>query len=106
MWTGSAFKRGARGPGVPAGTNRILLQPLPYLLRNVIGRGYTQSLAVEAKDVRAAGPAQPRRTFDYSFEHGLEIERGAANDLEHASGGRLLLQRLGKVGSALAQLLE
>ena len=36
--------------------------------------------------------AQPRRRFDQRIEHGLQIERRAADHLEHVGGGGLLLQ--------------
>ena len=44
-------------------------------------------------------PAQPHCGFNQSVEHRLQIERRAADDLEHVGGRRLLLQRL-------AQLVE
>ena len=43
--------------------------------------------------------AQPCGRLDQRIEHGLQIERRAADDLEHVGGGGLLLQRL-------AQLIE
>jgi hypothetical protein len=36
--------------------------------------------------------AKLRRGLDQRFQHRLQIEGGAAEDLEHVSGGRLLLQ--------------
>ena len=40
--------------------------------------------------------ASQSRAADFSkrIEHGLQIERRAADDLEHVGGGGLLLQRL------------
>ena len=43
--------------------------------------------------------AQPNRQLEQRVKYRLEIKRGAADDLEHVSGGRLLLQRF-------AQLVE
>ena len=43
--------------------------------------------------------AKPDRRFDQRVQHCLQIEGGAADDLEHVRGGGLLLQRL-------AQLVE
>ena len=37
------------------------------------------------------------RGFDQRVENRLQIERRAADDLEHVGGGGLLLQRLGLV---------
>ena len=36
------------------------------------------------------------RRLDKRFEHGLQVERRAADDLEHVGGGGLLLQRLAR----------
>src|SRR5262249_16036747 len=36
---------------------------------------------------------QPRRRFDQCVEHRLQLKGRAADDLEHVSGGGLLLQR-------------
>ena len=38
--------------------------------------------------------AQPRRRFAHCIKHALQIEFRAADDLEHVSGGGLLLPRL------------
>ena len=38
--------------------------------------------------------AQARSRFGQRIEYGFEIERRAADDLEHVGGGGLLLQRL------------
>jgi hypothetical protein len=45
------------------------------------------------------GIAQAACRFDQRIEHRLQIEGGAADDLEHVGGGGLLLERL-------AQLVE
>src|SRR5437867_9303453 len=52
-----------------------------------------------ARKSRPVGLTQPRRRRDQRVEHGLQIERRAADHLEHVGGGGLLLQRL-------AQLVE
>ena len=44
--------------------------------------------------------------FDQRIEHGLQIERRAADDLEHVGGGGLLLQRFGQIVGALLHLVE
>jgi hypothetical protein len=51
-------------------------------------------LTVRPEDEPLLGRAKLRRVFDQSFENRLEVERGAADGLEHVGGGRLLLQRL------------
>jgi hypothetical protein len=45
------------------------------------------------------GPAESRGRLDQCIEHRLQVEGGAADDLEHVGGGGLLLERF-------AQLLE
>src|SRR5262249_22955115 len=48
--------------------------------------------------------AQARHRLDQRIEHGLQIEGGAADDLEHVGGGGLLLQRLTQFAIARLQL--
>ena len=43
--------------------------------------------------VHAVGAAQPPGEFHQRIQHGLKIERRAADDLEYVGGGGLLLQR-------------
>ena len=50
--------------------------------------------------------AQSGGRFGQRVEHGLQIERGAADDLEHVGGRGLLFQRLGEIVGTLAQLVE
>ena len=50
--------------------------------------------------------AQAGRRFHEGIEHGLQIERRAADDLEHVGCRGLLLKRLAQIVGALAQLLE
>ena len=44
--------------------------------------------------------AQPGRRLHSVFEHGLQVEGRAADDLEHVGGGGLLLQGFGQIVSA------
>ena len=53
-------------------------------------------LAIDGRDI---GLAQLGGQLDQGIEHGLQIERRAADHLEHVGGGGLLLQRF-------AQLVE
>src|SRR5262249_43523272 len=61
--------------------------------------------AVRTPNGRVVGAAQLPRGLDQRFQHRLQIEGGATEDLEHVSGGRLLFQRDGKLGSAFADHL-
>ena len=54
-------------------------------------------LAVKPQDDSTLSAAQPRRVLHEGFEHWLEVERRAADHLEHLAGRRLLLQRLGQL---------
>jgi hypothetical protein len=50
-------------------------------------------LTVKPKDEPLLGGAKLRRVLDQSFQNGLEVEGGAADDLEHVGGRGLLRQR-------------
>ena len=51
-------------------------------------------------------PRTARRPSDQRVEHGLQIERRAADDLQHVGGRGLLLQRLGEIARARLHLVE
>src|SRR5262245_24741885 len=76
--------------------DRSTLHVLHVVLRksvtgnHLISRPVVVALASEYE--RAFGLAQSCRRFGQSVEHGLQIERGAADDLEHVGGRGLLLQ--------------
>ena len=57
-------------------------------------------------DRRHVGLAQSGGRLNKRVEHRLQIEGRAADDLEHVSGGGLLLQGFSHVVGALAQLVE
>src|SRR5215467_9575112 len=71
----------------------------------VLGRG-AQTFSVEAPDDAVLRPAESDRVLDQRFENRLEVERGAANDLEQIAGRRLLLQGLTELLITRLQLLE
>src|SRR5262249_26349086 len=58
--------------------------------------------AVRTPNGRVVGAAQLPRGLDQRFQHRLQIEGGATEDLEHVGGGRLVLQRDGKLGSTFS----
>ena len=90
---GPSFKCSAGRRAVAAGTIGIFLRPLLKIRRQIEARPHLQQLAIEAIHIRPVGAAQPDRILGHGFEHRFEIERGAADDLEHVGGGGLLLQR-------------
>ena len=65
-----------------------------------------EHLTVESLKQPSLGPGQPRRVLDEGFQHGLEIERRAADHLEHFAGRRLLLERDPQLTVARLQLRE
>jgi hypothetical protein len=75
----------------------MLGYPLLKLWRRIESHYHPQELAVEPEDECPVRSAQPDRTFGNSFEHRVKIERRAADNFEHISGHRLLLQRLFKL---------
>src|SRR5262249_3342792 len=79
--------------------NHATVCPLSKLRRGIVIRDEVVHLTVPPKDEALLGRAKPRRAFDQSVENGLKLECRAANDLEHVSGGGLLLKRF-------AQLVE
>src|SRR5262249_46137473 len=62
------------------------------------------SCASRAAYHRDVGIAQPGRRLDEGVEHGLQVERRAANDLEHVGRGSLLLQRLVALAGELGDI--
>ena len=51
-------------------------------------------------------PHRSSADCDQRVEHRLQIERRAADDLQHVGGGGLLLQRLGEIAGARLHLVE
>ncbi len=70
------------------------------------GRDGLEDIAPQAGDHRLVRPAKSSGELDQRIEHRLEIERRAADHLEHLGGGGLLLQRVGEVVGALVQCAE
>src|SRR5215469_368536 len=58
--------------------------------------------AVRTPNGRVVGAAQLPRGLDQRFQHLLQIEGGATEDLEHVGGGGLLFQRDRKLGSTFS----
>src|SRR5262249_40691008 len=82
------------------------LDELPDPLGDVAGGGHTEKLTVESEDQRSLPPTEPDGVLDYRFEHGLQVEGGAADHLEDFAGSRLPLQRFRQLAAARLQLLE
>ena len=54
-------------------------------------------------DLSLVGLGQPSRKLDQRIKYRLQVERRAADDLEHICGSGLLFQRFGEVGCALVR---
>ena len=102
----SVAQGSARRYAVPSGRNRITDDPVLALRADAVGRDRPQLFAVEAENVGPFGFAKSHRVLRHGVEHRLQVEGGATDHLEHFAGGGLLLQRLGQIVSALAQLAE
>ena len=66
----------------------------------------TQAFAVLALDISKLGVADADGVLQHGCKHWLKIARRTGNDLQHIRRSRLLLQRLGQVIGALAQLIQ
>src|SRR5262249_50064707 len=64
--------------------------PLSKPPRGIVIRGEVVQLTVRPKDEALLGRTKPGRILDQSFENRLQIERRAADNLEHVGGGGLL----------------
>ncbi len=83
--------------------------PLPELAvrgGSPVLREEPEHLAVEPRDEGPLGPGQPGRVLDQGLEHRLQIERRAADHLEHFAGRGLLLQGEPQLGVPRLQLGE
>src|SRR4029077_14804468 len=87
------FERSASTPAVASRPDWMLHDPLPEFGGRVVGGYHPQQLAVEAENERPCCPAQLDRAFGHGLEHRLQVEGGAAYDLEHVGGRGLLQQR-------------
>ena len=65
---------------------------LDELLGQSIVGGKLKTRTLRANNSSHISLAQPCSQLDECIEHGLQIERRPADDLEHVGGGRLLLQ--------------
>ena len=86
--------------------NRVAIYELPEFGANVVRGHRPEEPAVILKDHRPFGFAQPNSVLSHCVEDGLQIERRAADHLQHVGGRCLLLKRLGEVACARLHLVE
>src|ERR1700704_2270579 len=98
-----AVHEDAAGEGVAALADRVLLKKFDHGGRKTGFRVMSQQFAITQENNAGPGSTQRLRGLGQCGEHGFEIERRAADDLEHVGGRGLLLQGLAQIIGALAQ---
>ncbi len=68
------------------------LDPLVVFLGMAVARSITVELSIAAIQPCMVSSAQLRCRLDEGIQHRLQIECGAADDLEYVGGGSLLLE--------------
>src|SRR5262245_41429919 len=84
--------------------SRVTCYKFRYLGRQSIGCFIMKKRVSRSTYRRDFGPAQSGRRFDEGVEHGLQVERRAANDPEHVGRRSLLLQRLVALAGELGDI--
>src|SRR5262249_32808004 len=101
-----AFKQGSPYARSWSGLDRKILQIFLVLGRRLVRSSQFVHCPMRPPDVRDMRFAKARRRLNKRVQHGLQVECRAADDLQHVSGGGLLLKRFTQIVRALAQLLE
>ena len=79
----------------PSANGHGVLEPVAFSFAGDAKAGdQPQHVSVRLNDQAQISRAKPRRQFGQRIEHRLQIERRAADDLEHVGGGGLLLQAI------------
>jgi hypothetical protein len=82
-----------------------MIEPIPHSFTGVANVGdEPQHISIPLKDEALVSRAKPRRRPDQSVQYRRKIERRSADDLQHLRGRCLLLQGLGQVGRAVAEV--
>ncbi len=88
-------------------------RPDPHLALDLLVFGHQRGAgrpAILAADIpvqyRLVGAAQPDRGRDHGLQHRLEIERCAADDLQHVADRGLVFERLFEIPRARAQFAQ
>src|SRR5262245_4957669 len=96
-----AVKQSSPHNRASADFSRVTRYELGELTRDSVARLEIVGCAFRSAQDHGVGLAQPRRRLDERIEDCLQIEGRVADDLEHVSGGGLLLQRFRKLAGAL-----
>src|SRR5262245_20585977 len=89
-----AFKQDTPGYRPSVNSSWVTGDELGVFRRHPVARFEVEDLAPWSAYGHHVGLAQPGGGLDQRVEHGFEIERRAADDLEHIGGGGLLLEGL------------
>ena len=84
--------------------HKLPLPPLDIGRRRTVQRGHAEGISLAKEQIAKLGLAEPGRVPQQGLEHGLQLARRVADNLEHLRGRGLLLQCFGKVIARLAQL--
>ena len=87
-----AFKQDAPGYRSTVDSSWVTCEELGVFTGEPVGRFDVESFALRSTYGNRVRLAKARRRLDQCVEHRLQIERRAADDLEHVGGGGLLLQ--------------
>ena len=83
------------------------LAPEPFGIVESLVYGHSaEAVSLAQEHIADLGLADARGLRQHRVKHRLQLARRAGNDLEHVAGRGLLLQRLGQIVGALAQLVE
>ena len=101
-----AFEQSATVHGAAFRLDRQIPDHFEELGRETVGLGAIEHAVFLARDRPLVGLAKPRRGLDQRLQHGREVERRAADDLEHVGGRGLLLQGFAEFAGAFLLRLE
>src|SRR5262245_7278533 len=99
-----AFKQHSSRNRTSVNLSRVICYKFGYLRRESIGRFKIKNRVSRSAYRRDVGLAKSGRRLDESVEHGLQVERRAANDPEHVGRRSLLLQRLVALAGELGDM--
>ena len=94
-----AFKQDPPGYRSTVNSGWVTCEELGVFTREPVARFEVVSFALQSTYGNRVRLAQPRRQFDQSIEHRLQVEGRTADDLEHVGGRGLPLQRLVQLAS-------
>ena len=77
--------------------HKLPLPPLDIGRRRTVQRGHAEGISLAKEQIAKLGLAEPGCVPQQGLEHGLQLARRVADNLEHLRRRRLLLQRFGKV---------